>query len=387
MEGAVEAASEEVVANLLNDKALTIISIEKRDTLGLHRYQLTFLRGVKSKQLVIFFRQFSVMIQANLPIIKALRILIKQTESKRLKEAIVGITSEIQGGARLSDALANYPEIFTDFFVNLIKSGETSGRLAEVMEYIAEQQEKDYELQSQIKGAMIYPAFILSGLVIVAFVVMTFVIPQITGILTDSGVTLPLATRLLIGVSGFLRQWWWQLILAAVGLLVVGSIAINTRFGKSLVDRLKLKIPIFGPIFKDIYVVRITRSFHTLLKGGVPVAQSLVVVKQVVGNQVYENILAETIRQVDEGNSIVDSLIDKKEMPIMVSQMISVGEESGSLERVLEELSKFYSREIDNYVRNLSVLIEPVIMVLLGVAVGVFVAAVIMPMWQLSASF
>ncbi|HOH67549.1 MAG TPA: type II secretion system F family protein, partial [bacterium] len=160
VEGAVEAASEEVVANLLNDKALTIINIEKRDTLGLHRYRLTFLRSVKSKQLVVFFRQFSVMVQANLPIIKSLRILIKQTENKRLKEAIVGITGEIEGGARLSDAMANYPEIFSDFFVNLIKSGETSGRLAEVMEYIAEQQEKDYELQSQIKGAMIYPAFI-----------------------------------------------------------------------------------------------------------------------------------------------------------------------------------------------------------------------------------
>lgn len=387
MQGAVEAVNEEVVANLLSDKGLSIISIEKRDTLGMHRYRLTFLRSVKSKQLVVFFRQFSVMVQANLPIIKSLRILIKQTENKRLKEAIVGITSEIEGGSRLSDAMANYPEIFTDFFVNLIKSGETSGRLAEVMEYIAEQQEKDYELQSQIKGAMIYPVFILSGLVIVAGVVMTFVIPQITGILIDSGVTLPLTTRILIGTSDFLRNWWWQMILALVALIVILSISLNTRRGKFFIDRLKLKIPIFGAIFKDIYVVRITRSFHTLLKGGVPVAQSLEVVKQVVGNRVFEDILDETIRQVDEGNSIVDSLIGKKEMPIMVSQMISVGEESGGLERVLEELSKFYSREIDNYVRNLSVLIEPVVMVLLGIAVGVFVAAVIMPMWQLSASF
>lgn len=387
IQGVVEAANEEVVANLLSDKELSIIKIEKKDAVGLDRYRLSLFKKVKSKELVVFFRQFSVMIQANLPILKSMRILIKQTENKKLKDAIVGITSEIEGGSRLSDAMANYPDIFSNFFVNLIKSGETSGRLAEVMEYIAEQQEKDYELQSKIKGAMIYPVFILTGLIIVAFVVMTFVIPQITGILSDSGVTLPWTTKLLIGTSSVFQNWWWQIIVAAILLAVVFAAAIKSPRGKAVVDRLKLKIPVFGNIFKDIYVVRFTRSFHTLLKGGVPIAKALEVVKEVVGNRVFEDILADTIRQVDEGNSIVDSLVDKKEMPVMVAQMISVGEESGGLEGVLEELSKFYSREIDNYVRNLSSLIEPIIMVLLGVAVAIFVAAVIMPMWQLSASF
>lgn len=387
IQGVVEAANEEAVANLLSDKELSIIKIEKKDAVGLDRYRLSLFKKVKSKELVVFFRQFSVMIQANLPILKSMRILIKQTENKKLKDAIVGITSEIEGGSRLSDAMANYPDIFSNFFVNLIKSGETSGRLAEVMEYIAEQQEKDYELQSKIKGVMIYPVFILTGLIIVAFVVMTFVIPQITGILSDSGVTLPWTTKLLIGTSSVFQNWWWQIIVAAILLAVVFAAAIKSPRGKAVVDRLKLKIPVFGNIFKDIYVVRFTRSFHTLLKGGVPIAKALEVVKEVVGNRVFEDILADTIRQVDEGNSIVDSLVDKKEMPVMVAQMISVGEESGGLEGVLEELSKFYSREIDNYVRNLSSLIEPIIMVLLGVAVAIFVAAVIMPMWQLSASF
>ncbi len=388
IEGVIDAISEDVVVTLLLEKGLSIIEIKKQSSKDFENQILSFLNRVKIREKVIFFRQLSVMIDANLPIVKALRILVKQANNKYFKSIISGIADEVDGGAKLSQAMAVYPNAFSDFYTNIVASGETSGRLSEVMNYLADQQEKDYDLQSKVRGAMIYPAFILSGLFVVGLIMMIFVVPQITQMLKDSGVPLPLMTRILLWASDFFRYYWW-LVIISIAIVISGFwfITHKTIKGRKIFDLFKIKVPVFGKIAINVYVVRITRSLYTLLKGGVSASRALKVVRRVVGNTVYEEMLDQTIKDVDEGSSLASSIIANKYVPILVSQMISVGEETGKLEDVLERLTEFYSREIDNSVTNLSTLIEPVIMIILGIIVGAFVAAVIMPMWQLSAAF
>jgi len=388
VEGVVDAISEELVVTLLAAKGLSVIEINRQNARDLEGRFFNFLNKVKARDKVVFFRQLSVMIDANLPIVRALRILVKQTRNKYFKSIISSIADEVDGGAKLSQALSPFPKVFSDFYTNIVASGETSGRLSEVMNYLADQQEKDYDLQSKVKGAMIYPAFIFSGLILVGVVLMIFVIPQITQMLKESDVPLPFITRLFLGFSDALRNYWWLIILLLAAIIGGFWFLVNkTTAGRRTLDLFKIKLPIFKKIATDIYVVRITRSLNTLLRGGVPAAKALRVVRKVVGNTIYEEMLDQTIKDVDEGSSLADSIVANKYVPVLVSQMISVGEETGKLEEVLEKLTDFYTREIDNSMANLSTLIEPVIMVILGIAVGGFVAAVIMPMWQLSAAF
>jgi type IV pilus assembly protein PilC len=387
VEGMVDAVSVEAVASLLSEKQLVVVDISKRDVIGLARYNFNFFKRVKSRDLVFFFRQMSVMIDANLPIVRILRILVKQTKARSFKMIIAKVADEVEGGSRLSEAMADFPDVFGIFYINMIASGETSGRLSEVVDYLADQQEKDYDLQSKIRGAMIYPTFIVLCLVVVGFLVMAFVIPQITSLLKESGTQLPLTTRILITLSDWLSRWWWEVALAFIVLVGSMSIYIKTNFGRRQWDLLKIKLPVFGGIFKGMYIIRIARSFNTLLEGGVPVARSLKVVKEVVGNKIYKEILEKASREVDEGNPLSESLAQYSAyIPLAVVQMLSVGEETGKLSEVTSKISEFYSREVDGSVRNLSVLIEPIMMIVLGIAVGLFIMAVITPMWQLSAS-
>jgi len=388
IDGVLDAATVEAAANILMAKKLTVLDIAlqpRKDYLSF--FSGLFSKKVPVKELVIFFRQMAVMLEANMPLVRVLRILAKQTQNEYFKSIISGLADEVDGGSTLSSAMEFYEDIFSKFYVNIIRSGETSGRLSEVMNYLADQKEKDYDLESRVRGAMLYPAFIISVLVAVAFIVMAFVVPNITAVLMESGATLPLITRILIATSDILRNYWWLLLIVAIAFSSGLLYEIKTPFGRAVFDEFKLKIPIFGQIYRNIYIVRICRSFATLVKGGVPIAVSLSIVKDVVDNAVYEQVLAEAGRSVEEGNQISESLLASRYIPTIMSQMVSVGEESGKLEEILERVAEFYSREIDNTVRNLSNLIEPVIMVFLGVAVGLFVAAVILPMWQLSSSF
>ena len=388
IDGVMDAATTEAAATSLMAKKLTVLDIAlqpKKDYFSALSFILS--KKVPVKDLVIFFRQMAVMLDANMPLVRALRILVKQTTNDYFKSVIIGLADEVDGGSTLSSAMEFYGDVFSKFFVNIVRSGETSGRLSEVMNYLADQKEKDYDLESRVKGAMLYPAFIIVVLFVVAFIVMIFVVPNITAVLIESGATLPLITRVLIGSSDFLRNYWWLVLLVVVALGGGIMYEIKTPSGRALFDELKLKIPIFGKVYRNIYIVRICRSFATLVKGGVPIAVSLSIVKDVVDSAVYEKVLEEAERSVEEGNQISESFMTSPDIPSIMSQMISVGEESGKLEEILERIADFYSREIDNTVRNLSNLIEPVIMVVLGVAVGLFVAAVILPMWQLSSSF
>lgn len=346
-----------------------------------------FLERPKPKDLVIFARQFSVMISANVPVVESLLILIEQTNNFSLRKIISDIAFEVDAGSLLSDAFSKRPKLFSNFFVNIIRSGETSGKLDEVLSYLADEMEKNYDMSAKVRGAMIYPIFILCGLVGVAIVLMIYVIPNLTSVLTESGAELPIATRIVIGASSFMTNYLIFIILIVGALVFLTNLYLKTYNGRRNFDYLKLRMPIFGTLFKYIYLMRFTRSLSTLIKGGVTISKSLEVVAEVVSNIIYQEIILETLESINDGNPLSLVMENEPVIPKMVPQMISVGERTGKIDVVLDKITDFYGRETDKMLANLSSLMEPIIMTIMGVGVGIMVAAVIMPMYQMASQF
>lgn len=349
--------------------------------------KIPFFNRVPPKDLVIFSRQLSVMISADVPVVQALKVLVRQTANKNLRTVVANLAADVEGGSKLSVALGRYPRVFDDFFVNIVRSGETTGKLDEVLDYLATQQEKDYDLTSKIKGAMIYPAFILFGLITVGIVMMIFVIPQLTAILKESGAALPISTRILIGASDFMKTYWWLLSILFVAAVVGIRYLIAFPVGRKYWDGVKLRLPVFGPLFQRIYMVRFTRGLSTLLTGGVEMVGSLRIAGDIVGNAVYKDLIGQTVKEVEDGNPITTIFARSKLIPVMVTQMLGIGEQAGKTSVILERITDFYSREIENMVRNLTTLMEPLIMLVMGVAVGIMVAAILLPMYSLASAF
>lgn len=388
VEGAVEALSFEMAEGALLDKGLKVIEIEEEKRNILEDLKIfNIFSGVSKKDLVIFSRQLSVMVSATVPIIQSLRGIAKQTKNKNLKVMIDHVAEDVDGGLKLSDAMKKH-DIFDNFFVNMVASGETSGRLDEVLNYLADEVEKNYDLQAKIKGAMIYPVFIVCGLIAVAIAMMIFVIPNLTGMLQASGQALPLPTRILIGGSNLFRFYYGYLIVFVV-LFVLGGFYFvkKTKTGTNLLGILKLKFPIFGKLFQNIYLVRFSGTLSSLISAGVQLTEALRITAGVVSNQRYKDLIESTIKRVEDGYSLADELSKSELFPPMVSQMLKIGEKTGRMNFVLDKLASFYSREVTNMVANLTALLEPMIMVVIGIGVGGMVAAIIMPMYNMANAF
>lgn len=384
--GLLNAYNRRAATERLDELGLTnVVLKDKTDSLELKI--TTFFNPVKVKDLVIFSRQFSVMISANLALVQALRIAAEQTNNISLKMNISEIAYEVDSGSSFSAALLKRPKIFTPFYTNVIKSGETSGRLDEVLNYLADEMEKDYDMNSKIKGSMIYPSFVLGGLIVVGILMMVVVMPQLTSILKESGTELPISTRIVMGISAFMVSYWWMLVIMMVGTAVGVRVFLNTPLGKRSWDFIILKLPVFGDLFQLIYMVRFTRSMSTLIVGGVTISKSLDIVADVVGNAFYKELIMKSRKSVEEGGSLAKAFIESEAVPKMIPQMIVVGEKTGKLDLVFNKITEFYSREIQNTLANLVALLEPSIMVVMGVAVGIMVAAVILPMYSLAGSF
>lgn len=384
--GAVEAPTAEDASAALTERGFEILVLEQARAGKTGEVNIPFLNRITAKDIVIVSRTLSVMISASVPLVDAIKNIARQTENPNLRTVMQDVASEVEGGARLSDAFERHPRVFSGFFINMIRSGETSGQLEQVLEYLADQQEKDYDLTSKIRGALIYPTFILFALATVGFIMMSFVVPKLTQILQEANVPLPITTRILIAVSGFFANFWW-LILILIGIAVVLlRIAVQTPGGRLMFDKFILRVPVFGTLFERIYVVRFCRSLATLLHGGVDQIGALEIVAGVVGNQVWKRMVFETIKEVNEGNSITTAFGRSKHVPTMMNQMLAVGEETGKLQEVLQRVAQFFNREVDNLVANLVTLIEPIVMILLGLGVGVMVSAILLPLYQLSSA-
>jgi type IV pilus assembly protein PilC len=318
------------------------------------------------------------------PIVRALRILVRQTKNVRFKMILSDILDEVDGGAKLSAALARYPSVFNTFFVSMIRSGETTGKLDDVLVYLADQREKDYGITSRVRGAFIYPAVVLFAVVAVGVVMVVFVLPKLLEIFTAGGAELPLSTRMLIGVSNFARNQWYVVVIAVVAAVIGFYYWRKSPNGKRVLDVVKIRMPIGGKIFTMIYLTRLSRSLSTLLSSGVPISQALAITSEIVGNHVYQDILDKTIREVEDGNSVTTVFVKSKHVPLMLAQMMSVGEQSGRLDQVLLKVAQFYENELDSLVRNLVALIEPVILLLMGVGVGFMVSSILLPIYNVS---
>lgn len=385
--GVIEAASEEIARGTLKDRGLEPEELIARAAAGLLQRDLPFFTSIPIKDLVIFSRQFSVLMGAKVPVVQSLRTVARQTQNRRFQAIIVDVADEAESGTPLSLAMAKHTKAFSGFFVNMVRSGETTGKLEDILNYLADQMERDYDLMNKIKGAMIYPIFIMVGLIAVGFVMMVYVIPKLTDVLKESGATLPWTTRLLIGTSGFFQKYALLIVVAVVGAAIGFRYALSTTTGRAIWDRAKLHVPVFGTLLQRIAIIRFTRSFGTLLSGGVDIPNSLDICADVVGNAHYRRMILETKKEVTDGNSVTTVFNRERTMPTMVSQMMAVGEETGRLQDVLAKLTEFYSREVQNLVSNLVAAIEPLIMLVMGLAVGIMVAAIILPMYNLATQF
>ncbi len=384
--GAVEAPNELVAQDTLKERSMTVVSLKERKTNTLFQSSLGFFNRVPKKDVVLFARQLAVMISATVPIVQSLRILVKQSSNITFKIIISEIADEVDGGAKLSASLARYPQAFSDFFIHMVRSGETTGKLDETLNYLADQQEKDYDLESKIRGAMIYPAFIMGAMLVIGVLMMIFVIPKLTDALVAGGGELPLPTKILMGTSNFLIHYWWLLvaIIAIAGTFL--RVYLRTPAGRRLFDLVKFRLPIFGGIFEKIYLVRFSRSFSTLIASGIPVTKALEIVADIIGNVIYKELTLQTIQEVEAGNSIATVLVQSKLVPPMLPQMMIVGEQTGKLDLILDKLAAFYAKELENIVSNLVSIIEPLILVVMGVAVAGIVMAILLPMYNLGSS-
>jgi type IV pilus assembly protein PilC len=348
---------------------------------------LLFINRIGQKDLVMFFRQFAVMIEANVTIVESLKTLVDQTKNISLQKLISDIAYDVDSGYLLSDAMAKRGDVFSEFYINIIRSGETSGKLEEVLDYLADEVEKNYDMVSKIKNAMIYPIFIITALVGLGIFMMVFVLPELIKVIEESGSELPTSTKIVIATSNFLQNYLWLVIILTIAAVFAFKYISKTKEGGTLLDKMRIRLPVFGNLFRLIYIVRFTRSLGTLLRGGVNISKSLEISGRVVKNRVYKRLINDTLKAVNDGNSIVAVFEKSSDMPVMVTQMMAIGEQAGKLDDVLEKISEFYSKEINSILANLTTILEPLIMVVLAIGVGIMVAAVILPMYNLASSF
>ncbi|NTU69344.1 type II secretion system F family protein [bacterium] len=386
-EGSIDASSREQVVDLLRKYELLPTVINEKAEKG-QIFSLSSLRKVALKSKVVFSRQLATMIDSGLSIVQSLKILSEQErkKNKKFSEIIDAIAAEIEGGTSFSAALKKHPKVFSPIYVSLVESGEISGKLDEVLDRLATQLEKDYDLRKKVKGAMMYPTFIIIAMVFAAGIVVTFVIPQLKTLFEESKSELPVITKILLKISDFMVSYWWVVILGLIGAVAGVRYFLKSKFGRTFWDGFKIKIPVLGSFLKNIYMVRFTRTLSTLISSGLPILDSLKIVSDTVGNVIYKEEIESVARKVESGVALATPLEESKLFPTMVSHMIEVGEKTGNIDKMLARLASFFDNEVDNTVAALSTLLEPIILLVIALGVGVFVGAVLLPIYQLASA-
>lgn len=389
--GTIESFSEESAIDLLQKAGFVILKIEKAKEQSISERAFSFLSGVKIKDLAIFTRQMATLFEAQVSIRESLLTTREQTENQALKEAIYQVYSDIESGLTFSDSLSKYPDVFGTFYVNMIKAAEITGRLDSALNYLADYYDTQSAINSKIKNAMIYPLFMIAMFGVVISIMVSVVIPQLSGVISDSGVgfsELPIATQMLFKMGDFFQSYWYIVISFFLGIVYLLFRYFSSEEGKMMAGSILLGMPIIGEFLRKVYVARFAETFSVLLKGNIPVAQAIEISSQVVGSAYYEEIIFEVARGVRQGKSISEMLaVYSDYFPPLVSQMVAVGEKTGRLDDLLSKLSKFYSREVELLVDSLTEIIQPVLIVVLGVLIGGLIGAVILPIYQIAQQF
>jgi type IV pilus assembly protein PilC len=374
--------SETLVLQRLREMGMTPVEVKKAGT-GL-KMEINLRPGrVKLKQIAVFCRQFATMVNSGLPILRALSILADQTQSAELAKVLVQVRTDVEQGSSLSGAMGKHPKAFNNLFISMVKAGETGGVLDDVLLSLASQIEKEVELRRKIKSAMTYPVVVVALVTLILAAMLLFVVPQFETIYTNLGGQLPLPTRILLGVSEAFRKYWYVIALG----IGVGSFVFRrykkTDQGRARVDALKIRIPVFGPLFHKVALARFSSTLGMLLRAGVPILQALDNVKETVNNRVIADAVDDVKTSVREGESMAKPLGKHKVFPPMVVQMLAVGEETGAVDTMLDKVAEFYNNEVTATVEALTSLIEPLLIAIIGGMVGAAVIALYMPMFNI----
>ena len=386
--GAIEAESDTTVTQKLREMGFFITNLHRKtEPVGVEEYIARF-RGIGLKDLAIFSRQFSTMVNAGLSLVRTLSILEEQTTQKQLREVIGEIRGDIEGGATLSNALSRHPRAFSNLYVNMVKAGEAGGVLDEVLIRLANFLEKELALRQKIKSATTYPVLLACAALSALLFMTVVIIPQFASFFKELGsnAALPLPTQIAMGVSELIRHYWYVLVVGIVALLWALRAYVRTPGGKAAYDRVKLRLPILGPVNKKIVIARFSRTFGTLVASGVPIMQALEVVGKAIDNVVIATAVEAVRTSIREGESIAIPLQASGMFPPMVVQMVKVGEETGSLEIMLTKVADFYDTEIENTVASLTSILEPILIVGMGVVIGAMLISLYLPIFNLALS-
>jgi type IV pilus assembly protein PilC len=379
VKGEIQAGSKNEVVSLLRKKKVRPISIKAKQI----NFSLSFGSSIKLEEISRFTRQLAAMTSAGLPLVQCLDILVSQTENKSFAQKIQQISSDIQVGSTLADSLSRHPQTFNSLYCNMVAAGEASGNLDGVLNRIAEYQEKADALRRKIKGAMTYPAIVTIIAIVVTGIMLTFIVPTFAQMFIDLGGTLPLPTRIVMAISDFFRHYLILIIVAVTG-LIIGYIFYNrTENGRYNIDSIKLNMPILGDLVRKSSISRFSQTLSTLLTSGVTILEALSITAKTAGNKVLEKGLFRTLERISGGLSIAEPLKDTGVFPPMVIQMIAVGEKTGDLSGMLSKISDFYKEEVDGAVDALTSIIEPIMILVLGVVIGGLVIAMYMPIFNM----
>lgn len=384
--GTINAINLDVAINLLQKQGMTVVNINPAESQPFWKKSFSAFERVSLRDVVIFSRQLATLFVAHVSALKVFRMLAAESDNPLLRRKIGEVADDVQGGTSMSDAFAKHPEIFSDFYVNMVRAGEESGKLSETFEYMADYMDRSYALVTKVRNALIYPAFIIAMFIIVMILLFTMVFPRLAQILIESGQPIPIYTQIIIGFSNLLIDYGLFLLVA----LIVGGFFLwryaHKASGRMHLARFQLSIPLIGSLFRKFSLARTADVLFTMLTSGVPVVRAIEVAAAVVGNAVFEDVLGQAARDVRSGSTISAAFAKHEEFPSILVQIIRIGEETGEVGNILKTLSEFYRRDVNDVIDAVISLIEPAIIVLLGVSVGSVLASVLIPIYNISTS-
>ena len=385
--GSFEASSKEEAILILQKQQLIITELSVQE-LPFYKRELGSFASISKAEVVIFSRQLSFLFEAKIPLTESLKILSEQIGNPKLKKVIEDVSYNIDAGMPFSKALANHKDVFSNFYVSLVRSGEVAGKLQDVLNYLANYQEREYNLIAKIKSAITYPIFILVFFMVVISLMLVFVVPQLTSVFADNKTDLPWITTLVITSSEVLKTYYLYVVGVIVVLFISFSFYRRTQSGKDFLDSLKLKIPFIKDIYRKFYLARIADTLSTMITGGLPIVQAIQITTDVVDNKVYRDVLLEVEDKVKKGVSLSNAIKqDKGVFPSLFYQMMAIGEISGRLDLVLKNIAEFYQKEINYTIDKLTVLIEPILTIVLGIFIGIFIFSIILPIYNIVQTF
>lgn len=380
--GTLRAANEERAGSLLRANGLTPVSLEPIEEQSVFHRSLSF-GSVSTKELIVFFREAASMILAGVPVLETLKALQLQSKKERFTKIIREVIYDIEAGESLSIALSKHATTFNQFMLGIVRTGEASGKLGDSLNAIANQVEEEYGFQRKVRAALIYPVFVLVLVVVLVLIMFTFVLPQLVGLFADAGVQLPLPTRILIAITNFLTAYWPILLTCVFALGLLFRSWIRTVEGRYTFSSMLLNIPILREIIQKVYLARMTSALATLFASDVPVIEALSLARESIGNRVYQRILDDTVQAIKDGASISYVWSQEPHIPAMLTTMVNVGEKSGEVSKAFTQANKFFARDVEDILETITILLEPILIIILGIGVGIIVGSVLLPIYNL----